>query len=251
MALTAVLFDYGNTLVSTRLDWGRVLPANLEGLNRALELHFPRLDFNRLDRDFLFMRRMGKLQAERELIETPAVESLRKALELQGLENVGEDTLQAGVDGFFKAEEGAYPIIFGIPETLSKLQAMGLKLAVVSNATCGRLVRRALERRGLMGYLRHVAVSADLGPCKPDPSIFWGCMHALQARAEECAVVGDQPETDIEGARRAGMRAVLADFFGDAADISAGGPRPDAVVRYPQELVDLFKKWLGSSRLFP
>ncbi len=251
MALTAVLFDYGNTLVSTRLDWGRVLPANLEGLNRALELHFPRLDFNRLDRDFLFMRSMGRQQAERELIETPAIESLQKALGLQGLKDVGEDTLQAGVDGFFKAEEGAYSIILGIPEVLSKLKAMGLKLAVVSNATCGRLVRRALERRGLMGYIQHLAVSAELGPCKPDPAIFWGSMHALETRAEDCAVVGDRPETDIEGARRAGMRAVLADFFGDAADISSGGPRPDAVVRHPQELVDLFKKWLGSPSLFP
>jgi HAD superfamily hydrolase (TIGR01509 family) len=251
MALQAILFDYGNTLVSTRLDWRRVLPANLEGLNRALELHFPRLDFERLDRDFLFLRSAGKRRAERELIETPAVESLQKALELQGYREISEDTLQAGVDGFFKAEEGAYSIIFGVPETLSKLRAMGLKLAVVSNATCGRLVRRALERRGLMGYIQHVAVSADLGPCKPDPSIFWGSMHALETRAEECAVVGDRPEIDIEGARRAGMRAVLADFFGDAADISTGGPRPDAVVRHPQELVDLFKKWLVSASLFP
>jgi HAD superfamily hydrolase (TIGR01509 family) len=247
MALKAVLFDYGNTLVSTRLDWGVVIPANLIGLRKALELHFPQLNYERLNRDFLFMRSMGKKRAERELIETPAIESLQRALGLQGQKGITEDTLQAGVDGFFKAEEGAYPIIFGIPETLSKLKEMGLKLAVVSNATCGRLVRRALERRGMMGYIHHVAVSADLGPCKPDPAIFWGTMHALEAKAEECVVVGDQPETDIEGARRAGMRAVLADFFGDTADISMGGPRPDAVVRHPQELVDLIKKWLESS----
>jgi HAD superfamily hydrolase (TIGR01509 family) len=248
MVLKAVLFDYGNTLVSTRLDWSLIIPANLMGLRRALEMHFPKLNFERLNRDFLFLRSAGKQRAEKELIETPATESLQKALQLQGHRGVSEDTLQAGVDGFFKAEEGAYPIIFGIPETLSKLKAMGLKLAVISNATCGRLVRRALERRGMMGYIHHVAVSADLGPCKPDPSIFWGTMHALEVKAEECAVVGDQPETDMEGARRAGMRAVLADFFGDAVDISAGGPRPDAVVRHPHELVDLFKKWLQSSK---
>jgi len=248
MALKAVLFDYGNTLVSTRLDWGVVLPANLIGLRAALELHFPRLNYERLNRDFLFMRSMGKQSAEKELIEIPATESLQKALTLQGYKGITEDTLQAGVDGFFKAEEGAYPIIFGVPETLAKLKEMGLKLAVISNATCGRLVRRALERRGMIGYFDHVAVSADLGPCKPDPSIFWGTMHALEFKAEECAVVGDQPETDIEGARRAGMRAVLADFFGDTADISVGGPRPDAVVRLPLELVDLFKKWMQSSK---
>jgi HAD superfamily hydrolase (TIGR01509 family) len=251
MTLKAILFDYGNTLISTRLDWDVIMPANLIGLRAALELHFPRLNYERLDRDFLFMRSAGKQRAQRELIETPATESLKKAMELQGYADVTEDTLQAGVDGFFKAEEGAYPIIFGVPETLAKLREMGLMLAVVSNATCGRLVRRSLERRGMMGYFNHVAVSADLGPCKPDPSIFWGTMHAMELKAEECAVVGDRPDTDIEGARRAGMRAVLADFFGDAADISVGGPRPDAVVRHPQELVDLFKKWLASTTLFP
>lgn len=251
MTLKAVLFDYGNTLVSTRLDWDVVMPANLVGLRAALELHLPQVNYERLNRDFLFIRSAGKQRAEKELIEAPATESLQKVLELQGYTGVTEDTLQAGVDGFFKAEEGAYPIIFGAPETLAKLKEMGLKLAVISNATCGRLVRRSLERRGMMGYFDHLAVSADLGPCKPDPSIFWGTMHALELKAEECAVVGDQPETDIEGARRAGMRAVLADFFGDAADISMGGPRPDAVVRHPLELVDLFRKWLGSSPLFP
>jgi putative hydrolase of the HAD superfamily len=244
MALKAVLFDYGNTLVSTRLDWGAVLAANLIGLRAALELHFPRLHYERLNRDFLFFRSMGKQRAEKELIETPATESLRQALALQECRSITEDTLQAGVDGFFKAEEEAYPIIFGIPETLAGLKEMGLKLSVVSNATCGRLVRRALERRRLMGYFDHVAVSADLGPCKPDPSIFWGSMHALEAKAEDCAVVGDRPDTDIEGARRAGMRAVLANFFGDAADIPMGGPRPDVVIRHPQDLVDLFRKWV-------
>ena len=251
MTLRAILFDYGNTLISTRLDWDVIMPANLTGLRAALELHFPELNYERLNRDFLFIRSAGKQRAQRELIETPATESLKKAMELQGYADVTEDTLQAGVDGFFKAEEGAYPIILGVPETLAKLKEMGLKLAVVSNATCGRLVRRALERRGMMGYFDHVAVSADLGPCKPDPSIFWGTMHAVELKAEECAVVGDQPETDIEGARRAGMRAVLADFFGDTADISVGGPRPDAVARHPQELVDIFKKWLSSATLFP
>ena len=141
MTLRAILFDYGNTLISTRLDWDVIMPANLIGLRAALELHFPELNYERLNRDFLFIRSAGKQRAQRELIETPATESLNKAMELQGYAEVTEDTLQAGVDGFFKAEEGAYPIIFGVPETLAKLKEMGLKLAVVSNATCGRLVR--------------------------------------------------------------------------------------------------------------
>ena len=36
MPLDAVIFDYGNTLVSTRLDWPRIVPRSLEDLRQAL-----------------------------------------------------------------------------------------------------------------------------------------------------------------------------------------------------------------------
>jgi hypothetical protein len=80
MTLRAILFDYGNTLVSTRLDWGAVMPANLIGLQAALELHFPQLNYERLSRDFLFMRSVGKQRAQRELIETPGFSRRRRGL---------------------------------------------------------------------------------------------------------------------------------------------------------------------------
>jgi HAD superfamily hydrolase (TIGR01549 family) len=243
VTLEAILFDFGNTLVSTRLDWDRIMPMNLAGLKGALRSHFPGLDVERLARDFTFLRAAAQRERAATRIEVPAVETLARALSLQGLTDISEYTLQEAVDGFFAAEEAAYPIIFGIPETVAKLKEAGFKLAVVSNATCGKLVRRALERRLLLGQFDHVAVSADLGPRKPDPAIFRGATNALGVDPAAAAMVGDRPDKDIAGAHQAGLRTVLADFFGDQPEITPSGPRPDAVVRYPHELVELFQKW--------
>ncbi|HUU03307.1 MAG TPA: HAD family hydrolase [Myxococcota bacterium] len=245
MTLEAILFDFGNTLVSTRLDWAKILPQNMAGLAATMGEQLPSVDFGRLGRDLVFLRQAAGQRAQETMIETPATESLKAALALQRVSGVGRDVLQLGVDGFFAAEEAAYPIIFGVPEMLARLRAMGFTLGVVSNATCGKLIRRALERRLMLGMFDVVTVSAEVGSRKPDAAIFGHALSALGLEAAACAMVGDLPDKDIAGARRAGMRSVLADFFGDQPEITPQGPRPDAVVRHPGELVGLFEQWRG------
>lgn len=202
MRTKTVIFDYGNTLVSTQLDWPSIVPQSLADLRAALEAELPTLDFPRLGRDFLFFRAQGKERARRDWLETRATDSLKKALALQKKNQPGEDLLQQGVDGFFAAEERCYPIIQGMPELLAKLKAMGLKLGLLSNATSASLVRRALKNRQMLGFFDEVVISAEEGICKPEPEIFRTSLHRLQSHAEQCAMVGDLIDTDIAGARR-------------------------------------------------
>ncbi len=244
MALRAVLFDFGDTLLSTRLDWPRVLAANAASLVAELGPCLRGLDLERLQRDFLALRAEGRRRAAREHLETPAVESLRRALGLQGLGAPAAALLQAGVDAFFAPEEAEYSILSGVPEALARLRALGLRLGVVSNATCGRLIRRALERRHLLYAFEVVVVSAEEGVCKPDPELMLRALARLAAAPGEAAMVGDRVDTDVLGAQRAGLRAVLADFHGDGAEPRAPGPVPDALVRHPEALVPLFRAWM-------
>jgi HAD superfamily hydrolase (TIGR01662 family) len=244
MALEVVLFDFGDTLLCTRLDWPRVLQANADSLVQALRPAFPGLDFGRLQRDYLAVRGEGKRRAARVHLETPAVLSLRRALALQGVRAPAPESLQAGVDAFFSPEEAAYSLVLGVPEALARLRALGLRLGVVSNATCGRLIRRALERRGLLYAFEVVVVSAEEGMCKPEPELMLRALARLGAAPTAAVMVGDRPETDILGAQRAGLRAVLADFFGDGAEPAAPAPVPDAVVRHPEALVPLCRAWM-------
>lgn len=243
--LRAVCFDFGDTLVSTRLDWGRIHPAMLDGLQAALEPHLPQVDYRRLRRDFLFLRRMGKIRAEQTLVEAPATDSLARALMLQHVGPVPAAVLQQGVDGFFAPEEAEYSLVAGIPEALARLRVMGVKLAVISNATCGALIRRALMRRMLLPFLAEVVVSAEHGRCKPEPSIFRSALSRLEVAPGQAAMVGDRLPTDIAGARAAGMRAVLVDFLGDGGHVPADAIRPDAVVRSPEEMLRVLKAWMA------
>jgi putative hydrolase of the HAD superfamily len=241
--LEAVLFDFGDTLLSTRLVWERVLPANADSLVEALEPHLPGLEGERLKRDYLEVRAEGARRAVRQHLETPAEASLAAALARQGLD-IPAGLLAHAVDAYFAPEEAEYSIFNGIPETLAKLAAMGLKLGVLSNATSGRLVRRALERRRLLHPFKVVVVSAEEGPCKPEPALFRLALERLGASASKAAMVGDRLPTDILGAQRAGLRAVLVDFHGDGPEPSPPDPIPAALVRHPEALVPLFKSWL-------
>lgn len=244
MPIQAVLFDYGDTLLSMRMDWTRVVPEQLAGLAAALRPDLPGVDLERLGRDFQFMRAQGFERADTTHRELGATDALGMALKLQGVAPDDAELLQRGVDGFFAPEEANYSIIVGIPETLTKLKALGLKLGVVSNATCGRLLRRSLERFRLAAHFDCVVVSAEQDRRKPAPEAFAPALEALGAEPGQTAMVGDRRDKDIAGANLAGMRSVLVDFFGDEKQADEGPPWPDAVVRHPEALVGILESWM-------
>jgi HAD superfamily hydrolase (TIGR01509 family) len=66
-----------------------------------------------------------------------------------------------------------------------------------------------LERAGLLELVDGVVSSAAAGAAKPDPAIFEAGLRAAETDAARALFVGDSPERDIEGARAAGMRALL------------------------------------------
>jgi len=100
----------------------------------------------------------------------------------------------------------------GVAESLARLRAGGLRLAVVSNAngTLGAL----LDRLGLAPAFDAILDSVVEGVEKPDPRIFRLALERLGAEAGEAAHVGDLYHVDVVGARAAGVRPVLLDEAG-------------------------------------
>ncbi|MGO8875756.1 MAG: HAD family hydrolase [Acidimicrobiales bacterium] len=107
----------------------------------------------------------------------------------------------------------------GAAEALRALEAAGLQLGIVSNAT-GRMEQLLLEHRicGLEGEeMAKVAVVIDshvVGVEKPDPRIFSLALNALEVPPQRCVFVGDSVHFDVEGARNAGIRPLHLDPFG-------------------------------------
>ena len=70
--------------------------------------------------------------------------------------------------------------------------------------------RQALDRAGLGELVDGVVSSAEVGRAKPAPGAVPGGAGAGRAsEAGDALFVGDSPDTDIEGARAAGIRALL------------------------------------------
>jgi putative hydrolase of the HAD superfamily len=97
---------------------------------------------------------------------------------------------------------------------LAELRAAGLRLAVVSNWDCS--LRAVLGGLGLAAAVDAIVVSAEVGARKPDPRIFRVALEQLGCEAGDALFVGDSLETDVLGARAAGLRALLLDRTGRA-----------------------------------
>jgi putative hydrolase of the HAD superfamily len=97
-----------------------------------------------------------------------------------------------------------------VVDTIARLRALGLPLAVVSNWD------ETLPERLEAFDVDVVVSSAEAGASKPDPAVFRLALERLGVRPERALHVGDSP-ADQEGARAAGMRfapAPLAEAFG-------------------------------------
>jgi len=93
--------------------------------------------------------------------------------------------------------------------SLAALRGAGLRLAIVSNWDCS--LRAMLAELGLAAAVDAVVVSAEIGAAKPDPVIFREALGRLRCGPDEALFVGDSLETDVIGARAAGLRALLLD----------------------------------------
>lgn len=122
----------------------------------------------------------------------------------------------------------------GVPEALGRARAAGVVLGVVSNSE-GKL-DALFAHVGLRGYFDCIVDSALEGVRKPDAEIFRRALERLGVEAAHTMYVGDLPSVDIDGARGAGMRAVLVDPLAHYTDY-AGAPRVTCVTEVLDALV--------------
>jgi putative hydrolase of the HAD superfamily len=117
------------------------------------------------------------------------------------------------------------------PDALPALQILAAHypMASVSNGNAD------LKRIGLDRYFKLTLSASDYGAAKPDPGIYLEACRRLGVAPEEVLHVGDDPHTDVIGARRAGLRTVWMNRA--SADWSASDETPDFVVTDLQGLV--------------
>jgi len=205
MTLRAVLFDWDGTLVR---DGSRVvtLPANAVAHYARQKLHLAVRDedFDRALQAVMPVYEPGKTET------SPRIDAIiGSAFTWLGW-TVGTDDVDSCSRLFFREATAHLTVYDDARALLSSLKFRGYRVGVITNAIFpGHLFQPLVNELGLSGYVDAFVSSADLGVAKPNPGIFLHTMKAIGCEAHEALFVGDRVETDIAGARAAGMRAVL------------------------------------------
>jgi HAD superfamily hydrolase (TIGR01549 family) len=109
-----------------------------------------------------------------------------------------------------------------VVDSLSRLRRARYRMAIVSNWQCG--LAHFCAELGIGRFFEHVIASAEVGHEKPDRAIFDEAASRLGVPHHRIVHVGDSLVDDWEGARAAGLHALLLDRAGDPDD-----PRADVV----------------------
>lgn len=95
-------------------------------------------------------------------------------------------------------------------ETLSRIDKLGIKMAVMSNTGFidGRHMRVVLERLGILPFMSLQIFSNEVGAAKPSKLIFQALVEKSGIGGGYILHVGDNLKADYEGAVAAGLKAL-------------------------------------------
>jgi FMN phosphatase YigB (HAD superfamily) len=225
----AVTFDMWETVVTDpRSDrMAATLGIQSDGLVAALDA---------------LRRHLHKVQlAEGDLTTEAQLEWLLQAVGGPRFRNLGTgrraELTAAYVEPLFE-----YPplLVPGVDALLRQLAENGVPAALICNTgfTPGSALRRLLGRFGVLDYFGVLYFSGEVGVSKPALRAFNDTLTRLEAEAAQTVHIGDNPATDVAGAKRAGMHTALL-------HLKDGDPSPDhgahVVVRSMLE----FSQYLG------
>jgi 2-haloalkanoic acid dehalogenase type II len=125
-----------------------------------------------------------------------------------------------------------------VEETLSKLRADGIILALLTNGV--QLTHNEkIQYLGLDKAFDHVLVADAVGYFKPQPQIFWEALRRCHCRPEEAIMVGDHLRNDIDGAQAVGITAYWFNPSGHKRGVD--DPIPDGEIAKLSEILPLIE----------
>ncbi len=208
-----VVFDLDNTLIKSR-------QGSLHALRLVSEIFARRLEKNGLSYSKVeLLRRLRDIERNRRARGSGLVPralynrdewwmTLLRQLQLTvpGGSWVHQTTLR-----YWKAYEGASPPFKDAEPTLKRLKSSGIKLAIVSDSDGIPGVKRTRIRKLPFHKLFDTVVVAgeDTPMVKPSKAPFLLVAERLGLLPSQCAYVGDNPSTDIGGAKKSGMLTIL------------------------------------------
>ncbi len=248
--LRCLLFDLGNTLWTRREETAALAErAAYEQAGNILRGVIGLEMFSTLDDGALgaLLQQAIDEHMRKELVQRPGYEPDTVLFTARALQQMGIDDVGRGLESaLFEALRVRIPvsrILFADAcSTLAALQERGYLLGVVTNRHYGGpLFREDVAAMGLFAYFDYaaMAISADLGVCKPHPAIFQHALTSLNAAPEETAMVGDQLKADVAGAKNLHIFSIWK-----PGDVRASGEYPVSSVAHPDMQIERLSQLL-------
>jgi putative hydrolase of the HAD superfamily len=163
---------------------------------------------------------------------------LRRAGLLAAFEQAGEDAakVELAMATFVAARNAVSPYADVLPGLL-RLKGRVL-VGSISNGNAD------LQAIGLSHHFKVSVAAHQLGCAKPDAAIFHAACRELGVAPQDAVYVGDDVLLDVQGAQRAGLRAVWMNRTGSDKHLEHEVV-PDAIVSDFDELLDWLKREHG------
>jgi HAD superfamily hydrolase (TIGR01549 family) len=214
--LHLVTFDLYDTLIELK-------PPRWERLATAARQHgieadvFSLREADRIAEDYFTIENgavpiRDRTQPEREAFR---LELMRRWLEAANLPHDPETVRELRRSYLSEFDERPfheyYRLFDDVMPALRKLRKAGLKTAMISNADDDvTVVAMHFDFATLMDL---IVTSALIGYEKPDPRTYYAALEPLEIDPARALHIGDQPKSDVVGAQRVGMGAVLLDRY--------------------------------------
>ncbi len=218
--IKAVIFDLDNTLIDfmkmKNLSCDAAISAMINsGLNvnkeKAMKELFSLYDKHGLEEKRIFQKFLKKM-----------------------IKKIDYEILASGIVAYRRVRAGFLEPYPHVTETLFELKTGGIKLAIISDAPRLKAWIRLVSMK--INHLFDAVVTfEDTKELKPSMMPFKLSFKKLEVEANECLMVGDRPERDIEGAKNLGMLTCFARYGNPKAKYSGA----DYEINDIKELLDI------------
>jgi len=188
--------SYKNVRVKILQDFltQKGLAINLNDIERTYEETFHRFNYN------------SELNEHRHIYNRKRLEKFFKSYNLD-ISSLEIKKLTKTFEGYMlndppTLKEGAHEVLYHLSKTY--------KIGLISDTgvTPGHIIKKMLQNHGILNFFKATIFSDEVGYYKPNPIIFNIAIKKLNGTPEKAVHIGDKLETDIKGARNAGMYTV-------------------------------------------
>jgi putative hydrolase of the HAD superfamily len=201
----AIFFDLYGTLIDIRTDEHD--PWVYSVLSKYLSYHSVNITPEELKETYLGRIEQHFEKSGEEYPEVDINEIFNEIMHQYGNKKYDEAAVSDTALLFRSLTIRQFGLFPSVADTLTRLYE-NYNMAIISDAQWA-FTEPEIEMLGLDQFFRFIILSSRFGFKKPDVRLFELAMKNLDVKPEESIYIGDIPQRDLVGAKRAGMKCIL------------------------------------------